>query len=730
MSADWGAMNGKSGRIGNRTVRNHPEHRSSRAIAGRGPLLMMPALAALGIGGQANALELGPLRMESALGEPLRASIAFALRPHEQLGAYCIRVGSGPSAIGFPSAGPAWVSVREGAIHVAGERPVANPLVGLQVTIDCPYAAHLSREYVVMVDPPRATPVRDPVATMQATPAAPATDAPAHRPSVRGPAIPTGTTYRVRPGDTLSGIAARLEGRRIDIWSAAERLFAANPEAFIGGSPDRLRAGAVLHIPDELHAAAEPVPASSARADARQAPAGAYRGHAAQSANADPAPAAGAYQGYAGYAGQAADADPASSGPARADAQQAPAAGGYQDHAGLFVDSPAAAPAVQGQAAAPQALSGTTAAQARPIQRPGDVLVDAGGLFVEPIEAVPAAAEAAASLPAASGSPAMPVAARGLADDSARSWLAWLSGSGVALILGLLLFGRRLKEHFGRGRHLAFDLPAEDSSEDPLDADAEHDPAELKVDFRFDDAEADARIVRVDADLEDGTGFHETGDIDVAQDFGFSASGGLELGLDIDFSEEAPARLHARESGVIVEQEIPPGEPATNEYDVSMIVDATRQPLADGADTEKDLHAIELAEAASEPEEDPFTLSHEVDYKILEQDYEEELTATQALTRELSNAARELFEGLEEKGGETLHDLPTVEMPAPGMEDTAELPRSADDELEMVPPSALADGRDTDVNEQVAELPDAGNDSSADLEIESAMIDTKKLKVS
>lgn len=758
----------------------------------KSPKLVIPALAALGIGAPAGALELGPVRLDSTLGQPLRASIGFALRPHEQIAAHCIRVATGTSTNGFPSPGPTWVSVRDGAIHLVSERAIADPLVGLELTVDCPYAAHLSRQYVVFVDPPRAATAGAPEQRFARAAAEEGVAEPGQRParevlppaasarSARAPqpAITASTSYRVRPGDTLSGIAQRLSGRRLGLWATADRLFAANPQAFVDGNPNRLRAGELLRIPDDVYAEA-PAPAASDVASPALA--------GAAPAN---APATTGYPGYGGY-GAPGPADPAAASTAapqvRADAlfRDALPAVPVAD-AGADVSTPTSAPAIQADAG-PQ---------------PGDVLVDPEGLFVTPVDGGMAAPRPAArgtagepaGKPATHGAPIVRAESTG-AKGGGWSWLVGLGGSGVALILGLLLFGRARRNH---NRPLDLDVPDQDAVPDAGEVDAGQDAAQMPVDFRFDEMDADARIVRVDADLDDGRGFQESGDLVVAQDFGFADSGSLELGLDIDFSEEAlaaPGR-RPREGEVIVEREVPPGDQATSEYDLSMIVDATRQPIGEGDDTEKDLEAIQLDAADTEPEEDPFTLSHEVDYKILEQDYEEELTATQALAKELESAARDLVEQIYEPGETGLHELPTVEMAGPGTEPTVDMPRpgaepaaampspdteataempgrepaaaipdrepaaaipaseataqlpgrqgpaemsgteagaemGAGDTTEMLPPAALMSGDDTGADEALAVVvPEAGNDADVNIEIESATIDTKKLKVS
>lgn len=70
------------------------------------------------------------------------------------------------------------------------------------------------------------------------------------------PAVPlplpsaSGQTHTVRPGETLAGIAGGL-GRSYGLDQTIVALLRANPDAFIGGNANRLKAGAVLRIPDD-----------------------------------------------------------------------------------------------------------------------------------------------------------------------------------------------------------------------------------------------------------------------------------------------------------------------------------------------------------------------------------------------------------------------------------------------------------------------------------------------
>ncbi len=73
----------------------------------------------------------------------------------------------------------------------------------------------------------------------------------------------------MRSGQTLSGIAAQMAGEGQTLDQTMVALLRANPEAFIGGNINRLKAGAVLRTPaqDELAR----VGAAEARSDGSRA---------------------------------------------------------------------------------------------------------------------------------------------------------------------------------------------------------------------------------------------------------------------------------------------------------------------------------------------------------------------------------------------------------------------------------------------------------------------------
>jgi len=80
-----------------------------------------------------------------------------------------------------------------------------------------------------------------------------------------------------------------------------------------------------------------------------------------------------------------------------------------------------------------------------------------------------------------------------------------------------------------------------------------------------------------------------------------------------------------------------------DDYDMSVMVDATKMPQPDDV-TQRDLEAIQVDDGDETLITDDYTVSKEVDYKIVEKDYEDEMTATQALSAEIMKAVDESSE--------------------------------------------------------------------------------------
>ena len=115
----------------------------STLVAVGGSLIALPAA----------ALELGEAQINSSLGQPLRASIAYALAPNETLSSTCVSTQVGQPGSAAPKTGASKISVANGIISIIGTAAVREPIISMRVTIRCPYAAKLSREYTVFVDP-------------------------------------------------------------------------------------------------------------------------------------------------------------------------------------------------------------------------------------------------------------------------------------------------------------------------------------------------------------------------------------------------------------------------------------------------------------------------------------------------------------------------------------------------------------------------------------------------
>ena len=600
----------------------------------------------------AMALELGELTVQSSLGQPLRASIAYALAPNEMLSNSCVAVGGGRSTGGLPGIGKSAVSITDSAIVITGETVVREPMLGTRVTINCPYTPNLSREYMLFVDPATVAPV---LAAPVAAPVVEATVQPTARTTTprttRTAPLDTtpigqSTRYQVKAGETLGDIAGRIENRSMSLWPAVNAIFEANPGAFIDDDPNKLKAGSWLTIP-----------------------------------------------GFAGSAPVVAD--------TAAPAQVVDGSVYEPPILEEITESVAEKAAVE----SPVVEDAVATTSLREL-RPGDVVMDSENPYAEPQSTVLIPDTELEGPTTTSESPNVPTATIATETSSEPgSMLAWFVGGGLDLGL-LVLFGRRIRSRFGSTPVGAIAATAASFEQDVTDYDIE------------DDSPTEENLA-LDADLVLGTGLSQGTDMDIAQDFGFAAT--TELDIELPFEPEPtvsetdilpPLR---DKMASILESEVLPED---DDYDMSVIMDATKMPQHEEV-TERDLKAVEVVSDNETLISDDYTISKEVEYDILEQDYEDEMTATQALNLEIARAAADLKATLD--GAED----PTAEIPLATVTEidvTAEMPvQQEDDTIETVSQTDPGDTAAVTINlaadDKTAEMPVANDDETAEMEI-------------
>ena len=251
------------------------------------------ALLTLSASTAVHALSLGPIVVQSALGEPLRAEIDILEINAEESASLRASVAS-PEA--FRAAGldynAAMANLRvtlqrrangRSFIRLNSDRPVNDPFVDMILEANWS-SGRIVRDYTMLFDPPNlrasavtAAPVT-PAATQEATalpsavaaspansarPAAPAAK-PAAAPAAKGvaaakPMAPVKAgegQITVKPGDTASKIAMATKPANVSLDQMLVALLRANPDAFVNSNLNRIKSGAVLNVPTPEQAAA------------------------------------------------------------------------------------------------------------------------------------------------------------------------------------------------------------------------------------------------------------------------------------------------------------------------------------------------------------------------------------------------------------------------------------------------------------------------------------------
>jgi hypothetical protein len=613
----------------------------STLVAVGGSLVALPAA----------ALELGDAKVNSSLGQPLRASIAYALAPNEAISSSCVSVQGSRVNGAIPGVGTASISIANGIISITGKTAVREPLITVRLNVHCPYAGRISRDYTMFIDP---VGVAEQVSLSRATSAAPVaaapaavaarTNAPAPRRVVREDPVITGTRYQVANGETLGDIAQRIVDRPVGLWAAVNGIFAANPEAFANNDVNQLTAGSWLVIPD--FGASSPLTVAPAT------------------------PAAASYESPEEF-------DTASG---------SVYTGLTEEQAALPTETIAPAPElieIPDSAAVIEAAQVAAAPAAEVVEVSELTATPAAEVVDIPAVELPAPETTASSpnVPAARIRPAR-------VEETKTNWLIWLGGAGVGLIALLLLFGRMVRDRFGSSPigEIAPRERRKAESSHTLDVVNELEVSENE-DLTIDELDETQENLALDADLIIGSGLQEIDEVDVAQDFGFAATTHLDHELTAEMSEDAPvddAKIGKTdiipplniEPQSILESEVLPDDEAEGEivdedddYDMSVIVDATKMPNPEDA-TMRDLEAVPVNNDNDTLLTSDYTVSSEVDYTVLEQDYEDELTATQALNEEIARAATELTNDA---------DISMASVAA--LDVTAEVPANNDDDF-------------------------------------------------
>lgn len=246
------------------------------------------AVALLGslTGFEAQAVALGRITVQSALGESLRAEIDISdLSPEE---ASSLRIGVA-GAEAFKSAGLEYSAAAAGLdvklqkradgrsyLRLSSNRAVTDPFVDL--ILEARWASgRVTRDYTMLFDPPNlrasgasslaSAPVlpREP-GVNAAISSRPGASAAPLRPPARateaqpGPAangvspaeiISGARQVTVKPGDNASKIAAQNKPVSVSLDQMLVALLKSNPDAFVDGNINLIKSGAVVEIPDE-----------------------------------------------------------------------------------------------------------------------------------------------------------------------------------------------------------------------------------------------------------------------------------------------------------------------------------------------------------------------------------------------------------------------------------------------------------------------------------------------
>ena len=247
----------------------------------------------------ANALALGRITAMSNLGEPLLASIEIPDINAEEMASLKAALAT-PEAFRIagmeynPALSNAQVTLTRRAngssqLLIRSDKIVTDPFLNLVLNVNWS-TGRIVRNYTLLLDPPAAkqsdAAISAPIATLPAPApqAAAPVQAPVQAPSpapvasasvaapvampitavaakplavaAKAPTTNSGEQVKVSHGDTAGKIAANNLPANVSLDQMLAAMLRGNPQAFTGNNINRLKAGAILDLPAEAHAAA------------------------------------------------------------------------------------------------------------------------------------------------------------------------------------------------------------------------------------------------------------------------------------------------------------------------------------------------------------------------------------------------------------------------------------------------------------------------------------------
>ncbi len=199
------------------------------------------------------AISLGDARVRSYLGQPLLVQIALPGATYADASALRASIGEPEDferlSIEYDHSVHALnvqPTERDGnwIIEIRSDAPFKQPILQFPLNVDSG-ENRLMRAYTLLLDPPNYS--LHPASTQSAKSSP---DEPARSSAATENITYSPYTYQIGDGETLWPIAAEFKPLNTSTPRMMRAILAANPEAFINGDIDRLRAGSVLRIPN------------------------------------------------------------------------------------------------------------------------------------------------------------------------------------------------------------------------------------------------------------------------------------------------------------------------------------------------------------------------------------------------------------------------------------------------------------------------------------------------